>query len=146
MLEKLEDVERRYVELEELLIDPAVIGNRKDFARLAKERADLEEIVAALPRVEAGRSRRSTAHRRCSRKTTPRSASWPRKSCRRCASASRRSKSELKCLLLPKDPNDEQQRHARNPRRHRRRRGGLFAAELFRMYTATPSRAAGASR
>ena len=47
MLQKLEDVERRYQELEGLLVDPDVIGNRKDFAKLAKERADLEEIVAA---------------------------------------------------------------------------------------------------
>ena len=45
MLQKLEDVERRYIELEGLLIDPDVLANRKDFARLAKERAGLEELV-----------------------------------------------------------------------------------------------------
>ena len=53
MFQKLEDVERRYVELETALVDPATIGHRKDYARLAKERSDLEEIVAALSRMEA---------------------------------------------------------------------------------------------
>ena len=47
MLDKLEDVERRYLDLEDRLIDPAVMGNRQDFARLAKERSDLVPIVAA---------------------------------------------------------------------------------------------------
>src|SRR3990172_7968316 len=47
MLQKLEDVEHRYVEIEHSLADPAVVGNRKEFTRLAKERADLEGIVAA---------------------------------------------------------------------------------------------------
>ena len=41
----------------------------------------------------------------------------------------------LKILLLPKDPHDEKERRARNPHRHRRRRGTLFAGEIFRMYT-----------
>ena len=45
MFQKLEDVERRYVDLETSLVDPAVIGNRKDYARLSKERSDLDEIV-----------------------------------------------------------------------------------------------------
>ncbi len=45
MFQKLEDVEQRYVELERALVDPTIIGNRKEYARLGKERADLEDIV-----------------------------------------------------------------------------------------------------
>jgi len=45
MFQKLEDVERRYVDLEASLVDPGVIGNRKEYARLSKERSDLAEIV-----------------------------------------------------------------------------------------------------
>ncbi len=44
MLQKLEEVERRYVDLERTLLDPAVFNNRKEFARLSKERSDLEPI------------------------------------------------------------------------------------------------------
>ena len=48
MLDKLADVERRFIDLEERLIDPSIADRRKDFARLAKERADLEHHVAVV--------------------------------------------------------------------------------------------------
>src|SRR5579875_2680817 len=42
MLERLQEVERRYEELLRL------IGDRREFAKLTRERAQLEEIVACL--------------------------------------------------------------------------------------------------
>src|SRR5207237_1324858 len=45
MFERLADIERRYEELERLVSDPAVIANRREFAKLARERAQLEETV-----------------------------------------------------------------------------------------------------
>src|SRR5882724_8954067 len=46
MLDRLAEIERRYEELERLVADPTVIANRREFARLAKERSQLEETVA----------------------------------------------------------------------------------------------------
>src|SRR5438445_724777 len=46
MFERLAEIERRYDELERLIVDPAVIANRREFAKLAKERSQLEETVA----------------------------------------------------------------------------------------------------
>src|SRR5579885_2651792 len=48
MLERLQEVERRYEELLRLIGDPAVIADRREFAKLTRERAQLEEIVACL--------------------------------------------------------------------------------------------------
>ena len=45
MFDKLAAVEARYVELESMLVSPEVIANRRDFAKLAKERSDIEQIV-----------------------------------------------------------------------------------------------------
>ena len=45
MLEKLEDVERRYHELEAMLADPDVIGNRGEFTKLSREFATLGAIA-----------------------------------------------------------------------------------------------------
>ena len=39
MLERLQEIERRYEELERLVVDPAVIANRREFAALGRERA-----------------------------------------------------------------------------------------------------------
>ena len=135
MLEKLEDVERRYVDLEERLVDPAVIGNRKDYARLAKERADLEEIVTAYrewkrlsQEIDGHRSLLEDADaeiRELAKEELP--ALRQRLEALEAASAS--------VLLLPKDPNDD-----RNVILEIRAGTGgdeasLFAAELFRMYS-----------
>ncbi len=45
MLDKLADVEKRYMELEEMMSDPQLLGQQKEYSKLAKERAELEEIV-----------------------------------------------------------------------------------------------------
>jgi len=45
MLGRLEDIERRYVELEDKLADAAVIADRNQYNRYAKELADLKETV-----------------------------------------------------------------------------------------------------
>jgi glutamyl-tRNA reductase len=55
--------------------------------------------------------------------------------------------STLQKLLLPRDPDDEKQRHPRNPRRHRRRRiGAVRRRPLPHVFTLSPSASAGRSR
>jgi peptide chain release factor 1 len=134
MLDKLVDVERRYVDLEERLIDPSVIGNRRDYARLAKERADLAPIVAAyrewkklIEEVEGHRSLLESSDadvRDLAKEELPVLR-------QRVEALERR----LRVLLLPKDPNDD-----RNVVLEIRAGTGgdeasLFAADLYRMYS-----------
>jgi len=134
MLEKLADVERRYVDLEERLIDPSLMDSRKEFARLAKERADLEPIVAAYrewkkvtQEIEGHRSLLESADadvRELAKEELP--------ALRQQVEA---LEQRLKVLLLPKDPNDD-----RNVVLEIRAGTGgdeasLFAAALFRMYS-----------
>jgi peptide chain release factor 1 len=119
MLQKLEDVERRYVELEGALTDPAVIGNRKEYTRLAKERSGLEALVQCYrewrrvgAEVEGHRALLDEADGEI-----------------------RDLEEQLKHLLLPRDPNDD-----RNVILEIRAGTGgdeasLFAADLFRMYS-----------
>ncbi len=47
MFEKIEELERRYQELEALLSDPVVIANQPEFRRFSREHADLSDLVAA---------------------------------------------------------------------------------------------------
>ena len=47
MLDKLAEVEKRYVELEGLMSDPQLLGQQREYSKLAKERAELEELVRA---------------------------------------------------------------------------------------------------
>src|SRR5215469_15747360 len=48
MLDKVKGIEERYAELERQLSDPAVMGNSREYARLAKERSQLQELVECI--------------------------------------------------------------------------------------------------
>jgi peptide chain release factor 1 len=134
MLDKLAEVERRYVDLEERLIDPAVLGSRKDFARLAKERADLEPIVAAYrdwkkltPEVEGHRALLEASDvevRQLAKDELPGLRDQVD------ALAER-----LRVLLLPKDPNDDRNVVLEIRAGTGGEEASLFAAVLFRMYS-----------
>ena len=44
-LDKLENVEKRYLELEKLLSQSDIISNREQFTQFSKELSDLKELV-----------------------------------------------------------------------------------------------------
>jgi peptide chain release factor 1 len=134
MLDKLADVERRYVDLEERLIDPSIMGSRKDFAKLAKERADLEPIVAAYrewkkltQEIEGHRSLLESGEgdiRELAKQELP--------ALRDELTA---LEERLRLLLLPKDPNDDRNVLLEIRAGTGGDEAGLFAADLFRMYS-----------
>ncbi len=134
MLNKLEDVEHRYTELEAALSDPSLLGNRKDFAKLAKERADLEAIVARY------RDWKKLSAEIDGLKELLDAGDAEIRELAKAELPGMREQLEaldveLKRLLLPKDPNDD-----RNIILEIRAGAGgdeasLFAGVLFRMYS-----------
>jgi peptide chain release factor 1 len=134
MLDKLADVERRYTDLEERMIDPSSMGNRKDFARLAKERADLEPIVGAY-REWKKLTQEVEGHRTLLESSDGDVRELAKEELPALRQRVEALEQKLKLLLLPKDPNDD-----RNVVLEIRAGTGgdeasLFAAELFRMYS-----------
>src|SRR5262245_32709291 len=134
MLEKLSEVEKRYHELETLLVDPNLIANRKEYARISKEHSDLVEIVAQFR--EWKRVAREIEENKALLEESDEDirelakAELPQLRERRDALEER-----LRTLLLPRDPNDD-----RNVVFEIRAGTGgdeasLFAAQLFRVYT-----------
>ncbi len=134
MYDKLAAVERRYGELEGLLVSPEVIANRKEFAKLAKERSDLEEIVRAFRewkdvqgQIEGSKSLLQDADeamRALAQEELP-------------GLRTRNDELEerLKQLLLPRDPNDDRNVLLEIRAGTGGEEASLFAAELFRMYS-----------
>jgi peptide chain release factor 1 len=134
MLDKLADVERRYIDLEERLIDPSIADRRKDFARLAKERADLEPIVEAY-REWRKLNQEIDGHRSLLESSDAEVRDLAKEELPVLRQRVDALEQRLKLLLLPKDPNDD-----RNVVLEIRAGTGgdeasLFAAELFRMYS-----------
>ncbi len=133
MYAKLEVVEQRYGELERMLGSPDIIANRKEFAKLGKERSDLEEIVRAFrewkdvqAQIEGSKSLlvdADEAMRALAQEELP-----PLRARNDALEA------RLKQLLLPRDPNDERDVILEIRAGTGGDEASLFAAELFRMY------------
>ena len=133
MFQKLEDVERRYVETEGALIDPTVIANRKEYARLAKERSDLEEIVARY-REWKKLSAEIEGHKALLEEADPEIRELAKAELPELRERIEALEAELKRLLLPRDPNDERNVIIEIRAGTGGEEASLFGAELFRMY------------
>ncbi len=134
MLQKLEEVDRRYAELEALLVDPAVLGNRKDFARLAKERSDLEEIVTVFRQWKNIRHE-IEGHKSLLEGSDPDVRELAKAELPVLREQCEALEARLRVLLLPKDPNDEKNVVLEIRAGTGGEEASLFAAELYRMYS-----------
>jgi peptide chain release factor 1 len=133
MLQKLEDVERRYVELERALTDPAVIANRKEYARLGKERAGLEEIVGRY-REWKKLAAEIEGHKLLLEESDPDIRELAKTELPAMRDRLQTLEEQLKQLLVPRDPNDERNVILEIRAGTGGEEASLFAAELFRMY------------
>ena len=133
MRDKLTKIIQAYEELEQKLMDPAVVSDPKEYARLAKEHASQAELVArareylgALDDIEAAKEMLHEAYAdekaMLQEDISANEAKLPE------------LEDEIKFLLIPADPNDEKDTIVEI-------RGGvggdeaaIFAGDLFKMY------------
>ncbi|MBI2964526.1 MAG: peptide chain release factor 1 [Deltaproteobacteria bacterium] len=134
MFERLEALNRRFDELEALLSQEGATKNPREFARLAKERSALEEVVARFRDW-----RRLEAEIAEAEKLAQDGDAELRELARSEIGALRERlpalETELKRLLLPKDSRDERNVLLEIRAGTGGDEAGLFAADLFRMYS-----------
>ncbi|MBI3001849.1 MAG: peptide chain release factor 1 [Deltaproteobacteria bacterium] len=134
MLEKLAEVEKRYEQLEHLLSDPQLLGQQKEYSRVAKERAELEEIVGCY------REWKKTEQEILDNRELLKEKDEAIRELAKEELAALREKKEsleerLKILILPKDPNDTKNVILEIRAGTGGEEAALFAAQLFRMYS-----------
>ncbi len=134
MLEKLEDVERRYHELEQSLLEPEVLSNPKEYARLSKEHTNLQPLVTLYQEWKRVRDDLE-GHKELLEAGDEELRELAKAELPALKQRLQEIEQELRKLLLPRDPNDE-----RNVVLEIRAATGgdeatLFAADLFRMYS-----------
>ena len=134
MFDRLAEIERRYQELERLVADPAVIANRREYARLAKERSQLEPTVACW-RARCRLAAEVEQHRELVREKDEVLRELAHAELPALETRLAELDATLKRLLLPKDPNDERNTVLEIRAGTGGEEASLFAAELFRMYT-----------
>lgn len=134
VLDKLTAVEKRYQEIEDALGRPEVVGNPKEYAKLAKERASLEDLVACF------REWRKVAADIDSSKlllddADPAVRELAQEELVSLHERHRRLEERLHRLLIPKDPLDEKNVILEIRAGTGGEEASLFAADLFRMYS-----------
>ena len=134
MLQKLEDVERRYIELEGQLIDPEVLSDQKSYGTLAKERAGLEPIVRCYREWKKIRDE-IDGHKDLLESDDEEIRELAKEELPALKERAGELEGELKILLLPKDPNDDRNTVLEIRAGTGGEEAALFAADLFRMYS-----------
>ena len=134
MLDKLAEVEKRYMELERMMSDPQMLGQQREYSKLAKERSEIEEIVTCY------REWRKVEHEiHDNRQLMDERDEAIRELAKEEITTLRERKEaleiQLKLLILPKDPNDAKNVIVEIRAGTGGEEAALFAAELFRMYS-----------
>ena len=135
MLEKLASIQEKYEDLGRQLSDPEVIGNQKEFQKLAKAHASLTEIVEKYKQYKTVLQGIEDSKEMLEIETDPEMKEMVQVELDELTEQVPTLEDQISILLLPKDPNDE-----KNVIMEIRGGAGgdeaaLFAGDLFRMYS-----------
>jgi len=134
MFDKLKEIETRYDHLESELAKPEVISDQKTYQAYMKEHGALSPMVGAY-RSYKGIREEILESRTLLEDPDPEMRKMAREEIHELEEKKTLLESELKVLLLPKDPNDEKNIILEVRAGTGGEEAALFAADLFRMYS-----------
>jgi peptide chain release factor 1 len=133
-LDKLNEIENSYNDLESRLSQPEVVNDRQRYTELARSHAEMAEVVARLREYKGVLQEAQEARDILKDEGDPEMIQFLRDSLLEAESRVEELEAEIKLLLLPRDPRDEKDVIMEI-------RGGaggdeasLFAGDLYRMY------------
>ncbi len=132
MFDKLENVEKRYEELNIKISDPEVISNQSEWKKLMKEHADIEDIVEKYREYKKTEKSIEELKEMLNDKEMHDLAQAELDELKEKLPT---IEEELKLLLVPKDPNDDKNVIMEIRGGAGGEESSLFAADLFRMYS-----------
>lgn len=135
MLEKLESMEKRFHELEELMSDPEVINNQEEFKNYSKEYASLKEIVKKYHEYKSVCEDLEDAKELYQEEDDEEMKGSFKFEMDELEVKKEGLEEEIRQLLMPKDPNDEKNVFVEIRAGTGGDEAALFAGDLFKMYT-----------
>jgi peptide chain release factor 1 len=139
MLDRLDDLEREFAEVEGSLADPVVIADQKRYAELSRRYRDLGDLVTRL-RDLAQATSDLTAAREMYTDADSVDREMLRDEIDAAEAAIARLDDEIEVLLLPKDPNDQRNVIVEIRGAEGGEEANLFARDLFEMYRSYATR------
>lgn len=135
LLQKLEAIHYRFIEVGTLIVDPDIIADMKRYVRLNKEYKDLEELDKVYKDYKDLLDNLSSSKELLSAEKDPEMREMAKMEIDELENARPVMEEEIKFMLIPKDPEDEKCAIMEI----RAGTGGdeacIFVADIFRMYT-----------
>ncbi|MBQ2558190.1 MAG: PCRF domain-containing protein, partial [Lachnospiraceae bacterium] len=134
MFDKLEDVCKRYEELQLELSSPEVTSDTNRFRKLMKEQSDCEPLVTAYTAYKKAKQTVSDSLEMLEAETDPEMRDLLKEEISDAKARIEEYEKRMKILLIPKDPNDDKNVVMEIRAGAGGEEAALFAAELYRMY------------
>ena len=134
MIEKLKGIEERFVKVEHLLSDPAIIRDQKKYQEYLIEHGELNKIVPAFREYEGFLEELKEA-KELLRDNDPEIRAMAKEEVPALEQKIEEYKSRINILLMPKDPRDDKNVILEIRAGTGGEEAGLFAGDLFRMYS-----------
>jgi peptide chain release factor 1 len=135
MLEKLALIEERYEELNRLMADPEVATDHIRLKELAQEQAEIEELVQTYRQYKANEQELSETEGILQEGADEELEELAREEIERLTARQEKLYQRLRLMLLPRDPKDKKNVIMEIRAGAGGDEAGLFAADLYRMYT-----------
>ncbi|MBO7632788.1 MAG: peptide chain release factor 1 [Lachnospiraceae bacterium] len=135
MFDKLEELVRRYEEIQNELNEPAVVNDMARYRQLMKEQNDLGVVVDKYNEYKSAAATIDESLEMLESESDEEMRDMLKAELSAARDDKERCEMELKILLLPKDPNDEKNVFVEIRAGAGGDEAALFASDLFRMYS-----------
>ena len=135
MFDKLKSVEIRYDDLNELLSDAKIIAQQSEYQKYAKEQSDLTPIVKRFKDLKKIVQQLEDSKKILEEEKDPEMLEMAEEDLAQVTIEKQKAESDLKLLLLPKDPRDERNVIVEIRAGTGGEEAALFSTDLFRMYS-----------
>ncbi len=135
MIEQLEKIEKRYIELDEKMAQPEIATDLNQLQALAQERASIDELVTDYRRYKAVEKSLEETRTMLDDDLDEEMATLTRQEIESLEAEKEELTQKLRSGLLPKDPNDDKDIIMEIRAGTGGDEAALFAADLFRLYS-----------
>jgi peptide chain release factor 1 len=135
LIDRLEQIKKRYQDIEAEMSRPEVASDHNQITKLAREQRTLREIVTTYDEYRRAIHEMESAREMLKHEKDGEMQEFLHSEERRAAAQVGELEEKLKVLLLPKDPNDDRDVIVEIQGAEGGEEAALFAADLYRMYS-----------
>lgn len=135
MFDKLTEVEKRFEQIQQSLMEPGIANDQKRYRSMMKEMSDLKEVVDAFREYKKVKSDLDGNRQILESENDPDLRDMAKEEMSSLEKRQSELEDQLKILLLPKDPNDDKNIILEIRAGAGGDEASLFAYELYRAYT-----------